>query len=599
MMEDWARTFSPPDRSSAIFFQELGELGSAAAITPNHPSAVVGAPAVGNSAGSAVSAASGESNTHTPNNFSEQDQFFLQQIENNLYDSNAGTPHMIKSGHTPQDQLHLQQQRQIHNSLGHQHRHQDVSQHHHHHHSSDISNPSSNSGSNPPTSTSTGAADMGLDNLNFILAEELHYENGHTLPSSHTHQSTAYPPSVHPPPHTPNMQALKNKSAIDKRVAAASSNSTSGGASGGKGRSSGFASPVLPSQNDKSYNDQHLYHKSQHHNHSHRNSLEGSIQHPPAQHVRPDAVFTPLVSPAVTPLESQVNLNKSQHHHHHQQSQSSGSGFVPPVSTVFEPLTSPALTAQQSDKRRPSSSMYAPHGEEKSSQSSNKRKTPHGTPILQATNGSNRSKQSPVVNAISALSSTFDKLPEASVDSNKSSLESTPMLPPQGKKVDIKRETPAAQMMGFTMGRLAEQQSSDANSSFDSPTMNGMNGGTVEGPRSTKKFSYNSKILPKTTSSSSETSPILSGSNDGLAEQKSGGIGSRGRTDKTQPTKKASHKVAEQGRRNRMNVAIHELASLIPKKYHDEVSIPSKATTVELASKYINDLLEELGKSHD
>lgn len=436
---------------------------------------------------------------------------------------------------------------------------------------------------------------MGLDNLNFILAEELHYENGHTLPLLHTHQSTAYPPSVHPPPHTPNMQALKNKSAIDKRVAAASSNSASGSASGGKGRSTGFASPVLPSQNDKSYNDQHLYHKLQHHNHSHRNSLEGNIQHPPTQHVRPDAVFTPLVSPAVTPLESQINLNKLQHHHHQS---SLGSGFVPPVLTVFEPLTSPALNAQQSDKRRPSSSMYAPHGEEKLLQSSNKRKTPHGTPILQATNGSNRSKQSPVVNAISALSSTFDKLPEASVDLNKSSLESTPMLPPQGKKVDIKRETPGAQMMGFTMGRLAEQQSSDANLSFDSPTMNGMNGSTTERPRSTKKFSYNSKILPKTTSSSSETSPILSGSNDGT-EQKSGGGGNRGRADKTQPTKKASHKVAEQGRRNRMNVAIHELASLIPKKYHDEVLIPSKATTVELASKYINDLLEELGKTHD
>ena len=57
---------------------------------------------------------------------------------------------------------------------------------------------------------------------------------------------------------------------------------------------------------------------------------------------------------------------------------------------------------------------------------------------------------------------------------------------------------------------------------------------------------------------------------------------------------KASHKLAEQGRRNRMNNAVQELGRLIPQSYHDEVSIPSKATTVELASKYITALLKEV-----
>ena len=60
------------------------------------------------------------------------------------------------------------------------------------------------------------------------------------------------------------------------------------------------------------------------------------------------------------------------------------------------------------------------------------------------------------------------------------------------------------------------------------------------------------------------------------------------------PTKKASHKLAEQGRRNRMNQAVHDLGELIPKLYHDLVTIPSKATTVELASTYIKDLLERI-----
>ena len=42
-----------------------------------------------------------------------------------------------------------------------------------------------------------------------------------------------------------------------------------------------------------------------------------------------------------------------------------------------------------------------------------------------------------------------------------------------------------------------------------------------------------------------------------------------------------------------MNMAVQELSNLIPQAYHDEVSIPSKATTIELASKYIRDLIKE------
>ncbi|CCH63151.1 hypothetical protein TBLA_0J01560 [Henningerozyma blattae CBS 6284] len=57
--------------------------------------------------------------------------------------------------------------------------------------------------------------------------------------------------------------------------------------------------------------------------------------------------------------------------------------------------------------------------------------------------------------------------------------------------------------------------------------------------------------------------------------------------------KKEVHKVAEQGRRDRMNNALKELNSLLPEELKDEVNVPSKATTVELACTFIKQLLSE------
>lgn len=57
--------------------------------------------------------------------------------------------------------------------------------------------------------------------------------------------------------------------------------------------------------------------------------------------------------------------------------------------------------------------------------------------------------------------------------------------------------------------------------------------------------------------------------------------------------KKINHKLAEQGRRNRMNVAIQELDGLIPSSMKDASMVPSKATTVELSSKYIRILQDD------
>ncbi|CAR28181.1 hypothetical protein ZYGR_0N06730 [Zygosaccharomyces rouxii] len=63
-------------------------------------------------------------------------------------------------------------------------------------------------------------------------------------------------------------------------------------------------------------------------------------------------------------------------------------------------------------------------------------------------------------------------------------------------------------------------------------------------------------------------------------------------------SKREVHKVAEQGRRNRLNFALAELNALLPPEIKDAVSIPSKATTVELACTYIKQLLEQTREKH-
>lgn len=330
-----------------------------------------------------------------------------------------------------------------------------------------------------------------LDNLLFM--DGLNFEGLHVDQLALGSNSLAYPPVGHQD-QTPLLLAMNKKIADEKM----------------------FALPILPGQNEKLFNNQHYYHK-------HKEYTPTSA---PQSHVRPDAVFTPLVSPAVTPLESQVNANRS---------------YQQPVAVKFEPLTSPALAVQtgqkpSNDRRRSSSSVYGPGDETYTSATYNKRRTPHGTPVLSA-NGS-KSKQSPSLKV-----------------RDKSDL--AEMLPPSQKKVqsyeNLATGTP---LMGFTMGRLAEQKSEDDN------------------PSLSRRSSY------RDDGSSLETLPVLESQ--------------KGRKGEKPTTKKASHKLAEQERRNRMNVAVQELGGLVPKHYHDEVSIPLKATTVELASRYIRDLLDEL-----
>lgn len=455
------------------------------------------------------------------NNYSNEDQFILNQFEPNLYNNennpNSNGPVQSTNSNNSNGQLH-------------QHEHQNHHHQHHHHQPQQ---------QNDPIDKING---FSLDNYDFVLDEEdINLQNydpqsNNSIPINDDHQnnndykpnndlkqqnyhnnSSAFPPSNASNQNTPNMLPNAKHLVNDSNQV--------------------LSSPILPSQNDKSFNKQHYYHKLT------RNKSKESIEHlPHLQHIRPDVVFTPLVSPHATPLDK---------------------AKYAPVQATFEPLTSPALKAQLmnkghqngNDKRRSSSSMFSTVDENRPANF--KRRTPHGTPIIQTNDTSN-------IHGSSKSPTTFERLPEASiVNSNSNSSNSTPMLPPQNfKRIDSESTNTSPQMMGFTMGKLAKQQVSSTSlntKAQDSPILR------------SRKSSFGS-------SKSTETSPALRPSS----------------SNEKPSSKKASHKLAEQGRRNRMNSAVQLLGSLIPQSYHDQVSIPSKATTVELGAQYIRDLLKEI-----
>ncbi|CAI5759169.1 unnamed protein product [Candida verbasci] len=461
-------------------------------------------------------------------NFTDSEQLFLQQIEQNLYEHqqhqhhhndqhSVHHPHNSSTGNTPDLQFHADSNDHQHHILG-----------HHQHQSSQHSNNNS-TGNTPSNSASLTAPpqsyEFGLENINFIIPEDLNFD------ADPNHVSSAFPPNLPSNHQTPSLLAANKKQDHLSHVHEDFTNS-----------------PILPGQNEKSYNNQHYYHRQ---NSSGKIYTSRDVQQQQQQHVRPDAVFTPLVSPAVTPLDKAASSSFQQG----------------PVNVSFEPLTSPALNAQNSttsnDRRRSASSVYAPQDSNQSNNSkSYKRRTPHGTPVLQA-NSSSKNYKSPNIKPRNNGYS-FEKLPESSISDDKDSKSSTnsnDMLPPSGKPLEI-NDPP---LMGFTMGKLAEEENQNQNQS--------QNQKKLTKPKVARKSSYSKS---RSTSSSENSSPVLNKKPEKPA------------------TKKASHKLAEQGRRNRMNMAVHELGVLIPQSYHEEVSIPSKATTVELASKYIKALLKEI-----
>lgn len=495
----------------------------------------------------------------TPSNFTESEQMFLQELEQNMYDHQQQLqPQQQQQQQPQQQQQHSQSQLGGHDQRQDPHHgfrldaiasHQPINHQmnldlealeasFHHHDATSSGHPNMGSSISTPNGgvpilhsshhpQQQQQFEFGLDNLNFMIPEELNFD---TDPG---HISSAFPPNV-PTEQTPSLLAINAMKKEEQR------------------KNNEFSSPILPGQNEKLYNKQHLYHRQNSQGKIYTVNLLENDQLSQPQHVRPEAVFTPLVSPAVTPLDKGANGFPANLKQQQQQQQQ-------PANINFEPLTSPALNAQTSDKRRKSSSVYGPSSEDHKQQ--NKRRTPHGTPVLHA---SNKNYVSPSVKAKSATPSSTDqleKLPQSSIAEGKTKSNDTEMLPPSGKPREI-NEPP---LMGFTMGRLAEEEQNQ-------PKVK------KQQLKRKKSISRKSSVSKSSSSgdSSASSSPILNKKPEKLA------------------TKKASHKLAEQGRRNRMNTAIADLASLIPQLYHDEISIPSKATTVEMASRYIRKLLGDI-----
>lgn len=369
------------------------------------------------------------------------------------------------------------------------------------------------------------------------------------LASRHHHKpQTAYPP-LDLPLNTPALLAKKGRGIPQANL-----------------DGDQFALPVLPSQNDRSYNEEHLYHKQKY---QQQLNVAG---------IRPDAVYTPLVLPAVTPLDKYQQMNQAQ-------------GGVP---TNFEPLTLPALSAINSDilaseRRRLLSLAFGNQAMDTDPQYALqlKRRTPHLTPIMAPTKllPSLRGKSGDIPYPKHPQPpSGVHHQPSPSHHQPSPSSHHLPALQPQ--QPQPQRSNGGTPLMGFTMGILAEQEliKNEHNSpqttmkrplklrtqlALSLNTNNNANGSTNPSQNNRSSLALSLETLPQMLAAPSK----------------------RG---EKPPTKKASHKLAEQGRRNRMNQAVHDLGELIPKLYHDLVTIPSKATTVELASTYIKDLLERI-----
>lgn len=260
--------------------------------------------------------------------------------------------------------------------------------------------------------------------------------------------------------------------------------------------------------------------------------------------VKPD--FTPLMSPAVTPRDTEL---------------------IKKAGKAFSPLTSPALECQNtSPVLRTRKASYG----RKQSLDSNKRNS-----ITTPTLTGRVVKQSPHLQArrpnYSKSSKDF-KLPE--------SADNTETMPPPAIP-DIKSQMdPSSKMMSFTFQKLESVQS---------------NGSQEASPEYTQYFSEQPRddVVTNNARITSNSPPVILQS----SQTRSATSTSANQSPQLLPgDKRMSHKLAEQGRRNRMNVAVQELEKMLPDNLVREVSVPSKATTVELACRYIQQLEEELAR---
>ncbi|CCH42310.1 Mediator of RNA polymerase II transcription subunit 20 [Wickerhamomyces ciferrii] len=334
--------------------------------------------------------------------------------------------------------------------------------------------------------------------------------------------------------------------------------------------------------------------------------------------IRPDVVFTPLVSPAVTPLESMINQNQKHNGIGINTNGSNNNNF-------FSPLTSPALEAKSPMKYRKNSNSNSPD-ENQSNQTSStattkkkyKRKTPGNTPIVGPTIPGRIAKQSPIIKAkrsSSYVSSIhhhhhhqFQQPGGSSTSQSNTPLATTPtsgeyeMTPLPDPSVD--------QSINGSMAPPSSTNTTNSNTTTSNSIPTVTRRRSKKDSISSNGSGSNQPATPATLMNfklESSNSPVILPSNGhqksfSISQQQNGSISThqqpqlsshQRRPSEDSDTKKASHKLAEQGRRNRMNQAIMELGDLIPEQLQQTISIPSKATTVELATRYILELKEE------
>lgn len=329
--------------------------------------------------------------------------------------------------------------------------------------------------------------------------------------------------------------------------------------------------------------------------------------------VRTDLIFTPLVSPLVTPMDhggQKHNYHHHHHHHHHQGSQD--------TTGMFSPLTSPLLEFQHMKsspiiriKKDPYDDPNSHFQRRKSAQMN---KTPGSTPIVGPTVPGRVTKQSPVVKPKRHIGNKHFgdiKLPESSMD-----FKAPNSIPKRSKAI---RESPEiddqdhplvtpATLMNFQLdhSNKEDQQvllnTNRAHSNSSSPVILPSSTTPLMGPR--RSSSISSKRKSGRNSSVSSTSTLLA-TNHGNGSSTS--LNSRSQFEEHDPLeprqdtsrqdtfdqqeshldKKVNHKLAEQGRRNRMNLLIQNLDKLIPNDWKKDVLVPSKLTTIEIAIEYL------------
>ncbi|CUS23564.1 LAQU0S10e03290g1_1 [Lachancea quebecensis] len=372
-------------------------------------------------------------------------------------------------------------------------------------------------------------------------------------------------------------------------------------------------------------------------------------------HVRPEMVFSPVISPVVAP----------QHPTHTPflRSQASGINGGSGTKPSFSPLSSPAIDAQFPE--------YPSAKRGSSSSSSRGKKTPLSTPALTATTYSNSSgskvaKNSPqlssrrsALNKRKGAATNWDdmfKLPDSSIppptvplfgsaqqQQQQLQQQQQPPPPPQytsqlhARSLSESADDTVSGSCSSASSVRARASGTPALSSRDPDSVghnefnvtpatlmnypkiilpsNSRNAGThAQSPvrdQSTHVFTGNSHVIMAT------DSPVIQAKNPHLPpsshasntsiptrstpelqpvrkSSKSSLVDSGPDPEEDEQVKKEVHKAAEQGRRNRLNTALAELHALVPAEMKEAVLIPSKATTVEMACSYIRQLIKRV-----